>query len=177
MVWARLLGFWKIAPSFCMRWTALPDNRKFARRWPVCMKIRENGFLDTLACCFAWGGKFCMVIRDLKKILGHIKTPVSVEITRHTKRISRPRRLVLEHLRAKVRHLPFSCHFWLKQIVRLSSFFVFCSKRYPIVNMEPQPGMPAANPRPADIARYNAWADRNGPVSYTHLTLPTIYTV
>ena len=27
--------------------------------------------------------------------------------------------------------------------------------------MDPQPGMPV-NPRPADIARYNAWADRNG---------------
>ena len=28
--------------------------------------------------------------------------------------------------------------------------------------MDPEPAMPAANPTPADLARYNAWADRNG---------------
>ena len=27
---------------------------------------------------------------------------------------------------------------------------------------DPEPGMPAQNPTPADIARYNAWAARNG---------------
>jgi hypothetical protein len=29
--------------------TTLHDDRKISRRWQICMKIRENIFLDTLA--------------------------------------------------------------------------------------------------------------------------------
>jgi len=121
--------FWKIAPWFCMRWTDLHGNRKFARRWPVCMKIRENRFPDTLACYFAWCGCVCLVIADLKIFLGHIKTPVSARQSSVStqKRISRPQRLVFEHSHAKVCHCASWCTFG--SISSLVCRVLFCFPR------------------------------------------------